>query len=261
LLLSQGELLADGPSKPVTDLYHKLMYSDAQTIAGILADLRRHGLNYVLNYTQLEAWLTEQRRIEPVQGANSARQPDRNNLPAPGQEPSDWFDPNMPKTAEVVYGNGDAQIMDYGIYNEQGQPVNVLVMGRRYKWVYLVKFYREAHNVQFGMMVKTIDGLEVAGVASRLENCHIAHIPAATTVEASFSITLNVAPGTYFLNAGVDSYVNGVPTYLHRRVDICMIRVLAHDSRHSYGIAYLAPQFEYTLKSEFSPLAAKRETL
>lgn len=243
LLLHQGILLADGESKPVTDLYQKLMYSDPQKTAQIINALHQHGLRYALGYFPVDdeefTGLIKQKDIKP-QDSKSQTESD---------EPVDWFDPNIPQTKEVTYGNGAAEIFEYGMYNPQGQLVNVLIAGNRYEWGYKVRFYQDARHVNFGMMLKTVDGLDVAGISSNREGCTFDHIKAGSILTVTFALKLNLVPGTYFLNTGVDGHVNGQHSYLHRRVDICMIRVLPCDQREPYGLAYLEPKFSYTYLS------------
>jgi lipopolysaccharide transport system ATP-binding protein len=232
LLLSRGELVAHGDSKSVTDLYQRLMYSDPQEFAEILCKVRLRGLQYALKWSQEETELQLQ-TPEKVHRANE--------LADYCPRPQDWFDPNLPKADEVSYGNGDAKIIEYGMYNRQGERVNILVMGDRYEWVYKVSFDRDAYQVHFGMMMKTTEGLDVAGIATDRENILFERISASSLMEVRFSIKLNVVPGTYFLNAGVMATVNGERAYLHRRVDVDMIRVLPCDTREPYGVAYLEP--------------------
>lgn len=240
LLLSQGELLVDGPSKPVTDLYYKLMFSDAQKSSEILSTLRQEGLQSALFYSQAE--------LQPRNGTEPETAPPTTAVEqwTPSGEPGDWFDPNVPKTNEVVYGNGDAEIFDYGMYNEQGQKVNVLVTGRIYQWRYRVKFYKTAYKVNFGFLIKTVDGIDVAGTNNHFEQCSVESIPGGAIVEAVFGLKLNVAPGVYFLNSGVSSETTE-EFYLHRRVDLCSLRVISANRRETVGIVYIEPTFAYRL--------------
>ncbi len=229
ILLFQGELLLDGPSKFVTDSYQKIMNQPTDFGLGILDfGLEENAQSKIQNLKS---------KIEII------------------QNPIDWFDPNMPHPNETSYSNGIAEITDCGMINLQGERVNVLVTGQRYEWVYRVRFDEAAHDVTFGMMLKTIDGLDVAGVVTRRENMSFDHIAAKVVMEVRFSIKLNVVPGTYFLNSGVTAVCNNQHIYLHRRVDIEMIRVQPCDSRHPYGLAYLEPQItvkELELKQQFS---------
>lgn len=263
LLLSGGELLVDGPSKPVTDLYHRILYSQPQAIADILTNLRRHGLQHILKQSKAEESGEQQNGTTSREVVVTAAERDiaTEVEPALNDEPADWYDPNMPKVSEMVYGNGDAEIIDCAMYNEQGQRVNFLVVSRRYRWVYLVRFLRDAYDVQFGMMLKTVDGLDIAGIASKREHVYFEHIPACSLIEVSFSFRLNVPEGTYFLNVGVDGRdKDGNPTYLHRRVDVAMIRVLPRDTRSSAGLAYLEPGFGYRFRDTSTSALGQDET-
>jgi lipopolysaccharide transport system ATP-binding protein len=56
---------------------------------------------------------------------------------------------------------------------------------------------------------------------------------------------MNVVPAAYFLNAGVAGLVNGKFTYLARRVDVEMIRVIPADRRPRYGITELEHSFSW----------------
>jgi hypothetical protein len=61
----------------------------------------------------------------------------------------------------------------------------------------------------------------------------------------------------YFINSGVFGHVDETATYLTRRVDICLIRVLPRDSREAYGIAFLEPHFTYAFEDETIAYLAK----
>jgi hypothetical protein len=113
-------------------------------------------------------------------------------------------------------------------------------------WRYRVLFAEDAFNVNFGLRHKTLDGVDVAGLASDRELVAFDRIRRGTVVELSFDFRLHVAPGTYLLNAGVGGIVDDRFTYLARRVDVAMIRVLSADSRPRYGIAELDSRFRFT---------------
>jgi lipopolysaccharide transport system ATP-binding protein len=242
LLLSEGRLIVDGDSKPVTDVYQKILHSNPQQVAEIVALLRQHGLGTTLTPDRVKP-------DDPVNPEQAVPWP-KNGTEMPIQGPADGFDPNLPATPEIVYGSGEAEIFEYGMYNEAGEQVNIVVVGRRYRWSYKVKFHQAAYKVHFGMMLKTQDGLDVAGISSDREQVYFDYIPASAIIQASFSIRLNLAPGVYFMNAGVFGHTHETATYLARRVDICVIRVLPCDAREVYGIAYLEPHFTYTFEDE-----------
>lgn len=238
IFLNEGELLADGPSKAVTDLYQKILYSTPEIVSDILTNLRQYGLEYTLNRSSQVAGVELNVKQDVRDGIEDG---------PVDSEPTDWFDPDMPKTNEVTYGNGDAEIFEYGMYNEAGQQVNVLVTGNTYNWRYKVKFDDPAHKVGFGFVIKTVDGISVAGLNNNLLLQQlIDFIPSDCVVEVTFKIKLNLAPAMYFVNSGVYSEVSSQEDfYLHRRVDLCSLRVIQCDEREIRGLAYLDPSFTY----------------
>jgi hypothetical protein len=109
-----------------------------------------------------------------------------------------------------------------------------------------VRVLRDADDVSFGMMIKTVDGVDVVGVNSRTEGQVIARIAAGSVVDVRFRLTLNLVPGYYVCNAGVEGAVDGNAVYLHRRVDVAAFRVLGGDERRHHGIAFVAPELGWS---------------
>lgn len=231
LLLHQGELVVDAASKPATDLYQKLMFTSPQRVAELLAEVRRNGV---------EANGADTAAVSGPGGGLVQRE----------SELADRFDPDLPQPDEIIYGNGAANIYECGMYNTAGERVNVLVVGGQYQWRYRVRFNQDVHNAHFGMMLKTVDGLDAASIASFRERTYFDFISAGSVYSVTFGLTLNLVPGDYFLNVGVGGRIGSEEIYLQRRVDTAMIRVIPRDTRDSYGIAYIAPRFSYNCEAE-----------
>ena len=231
VLLHGGELVADDDSKLVTDVFQKLMYSRPESAREMVELLRREGPRGLL---QGRAATTVPVTGSLLEGGPSEEEP-----------PEEWFDPDMPSPSEVRYGSHDAKIEECGMFTEDGRRVNVVIAGRRYQWKYRVAFHRDATHVNFGMMLKTVDGVDVAGLSSDRELLDFDHILSGTRIEVTFSLRMNVTPGAYFLNAGVGGVADGKFAYLSRRVDVEMIRVAPAERRPRYGIAELESQFSW----------------
>src|SRR5207253_48556 len=114
-------------------------------------------------------------------------------------------------------------------------------------WEYQVRFHEAAWNLNFGMSLRTVDGVQVAGINTFWEGHRFEHVERDQVVDVRFSLRVNIAPGTYYLEAGVigdTALGGGEDNFLHRRVDICVIRVIPPDSRTISGIAHLEPKIE-----------------
>lgn len=230
IFLENGQLVLDGPSKPVTDVYQNFVLSTPLQQQEILALLRTHSSTPIEKLLQVVS-----RKKEMV----------TTTKPSKLSSAHDGWDPHIPSTIEMVYGGGQAEIYEFGMYNTAEQLVNVLIAGEKYIWRYKVRFFETAYEVSFGMMLKTIDGIEVAGSNNLSEGIYIDKINADTDVEVSFQLRMNVGEGVYYLNSGVMGVVGDTnkKSFLHRRVDICAMRVLPPDAQQIHGLAYLAPGF------------------
>jgi lipopolysaccharide transport system ATP-binding protein len=109
-----------------------------------------------------------------------------------------------------------------------GERVNNLVRGRTYCYTYTVQFATNANNVRFGMLIKTISGVELGGALSTASMADaIPTVGAGKCIRVEFRFNANLNPGIYFMNAGVMGQVgNEEHGYLHRLVDIAMFRIL-----------------------------------
>lgn len=203
LLLDGGELLAAGEPKRVVAAYQKLLYAPPEQAASVRAALRAG---------------TPVAAPEPA----AAVEP-----PVPvAVDEREAFDPGLRPTSTLEYEPRGARILQARVLNARGEPVNHLVRGRRYCYTYRVAFDRTCTHVRFGMLLKTLTGLEIGGASSSAPGTPtLALAPAGSEVEVAFDFTCNLAAGVYFLNAGVGAGIDGGETYIHRVVDAAMFRV------------------------------------
>jgi lipopolysaccharide transport system ATP-binding protein len=75
------------------------------------------------------------------------------------------------------------------------------------------------------MLIKTPSGLELGGASVALTHQGKAHVMGGTVVSVSFEFQANLAPGTYFLNAGVLGVLDGIEGYLDRKIDLGVFKV------------------------------------
>lgn len=219
ILLDGGEMIADGLPKQVIGLYQKLLYAPADRAREIRAQIRANP----------EAALAG--RV-PDAGAAAAL-PVEQAAPA-GPEP--YFDSDMKPSSTIEYERRGACIQDPSLSTIDGRQVNVLVAGREYLYRYRVRFDKTAAGVRYGMMMRTLTGVEACGAASSRPEEATPVVAAGSLVDVEFRFRCLLAPGTYFLNAGVLGLLGEGETYLDRRIDVAMFRVLPDASRLGTGL-------------------------
>lgn len=205
ILLDAGERLTQGAPKRIVGLYQKLLYAPAEKRATIRAQIQNG-------------------HDEPAPDA-SQETPDA----AAGdlQAVHESFDPELRPSSTIEYESHGASIHNPAVLDPDGRQVNCLVRGRTYRYSYTVRFDRSADNVWFGMMIKTLTGVELGGGVSAPQiKDSLPFVRAGSSVRVQFTFVCALNPGVYFLNAGVAGRIGGYEGYLHRLVDIAMFKVL-----------------------------------
>ena len=84
-----------------------------------------------------------------------------------------------------------------------------------------------ANLVRFGMLIKTLSGVQLSGAVSAPSlQASIPWVAAGQTHEVVFEFVCLMNPGTYFLSCGVLGLVDGDECFLHRIIDAVALRVL-----------------------------------
>lgn len=209
ILLDSGELLITGKPKSVVGKYQKLIYAP---------EAKRNAIRQKI---QLAASYPHE-NIPQSTISNSTR-----FEVGVQDEMEEFFDPNLKPQSTITYESYGAVIESPQIFNLANDLVNCLKCREVYRYVYTVFFKSGATNVRFGMLIKTLSGLELGGAvtASNMQDS-IPYIDEGTRIRVEFRFQCNLNPGTYFLNAGVLGIRHTEETYLHRILDACLFRVL-----------------------------------
>jgi lipopolysaccharide transport system ATP-binding protein len=219
VLIDAGELLAYGDCKAVVDEYQKYIYLEPHRKAAFREELRADAQRFVAPPEAAVPAIAG--KIEPAAGASVT-------TTTPTEEPVDFepdFDPELVSQSPVVYAEQGAKIVDIRIENGQGQRVNVLRPGEKYRYCYDVKFDQDCRDVLFGMVLKTPTGLELGGSADDKEIGGGRHVAAGTTLSVSFEFNARLLHGTYFANCGVTGRCGEYDGFLARIVDAFAFRV------------------------------------
>jgi len=219
LLMDRGECLLQADPKTVVSQHHRLIFAPPEEADQIREEVREVGQ------------LPEEDRVEAFARLSKATV----------SRPVDYgrHDPALKPESTVEYGNGDARISNVRIVDPEGRPVNVLRAGLGYRLVYEVCFASEALFVRFGLMVKLLTGFELGGQVSAPPGGGELSVEAGEVVDVELSFAARLAPGTYFMNAGVLAQGEEEEVYLHRLVDVVMFKVLPGDSAGVTGVVDL----------------------
>lgn len=152
----------------------------------------------------------------------------------------DFFDPELIPANTLSYESNGATILNPKILTLDGRQVNNITGRHDYVYAYEVKFDCIASDLRFGMLIKTVSGLELGGASFPAIVRDITRVDQQSQITVRFRFSCCLNPGVYFLNAGVTGTVNGQSTYLAREIDIAMFRVLSESDSFASEIVDLS---------------------
>ena len=234
LLLDQGELLIAGAPKLVISHYHKMIFAPQERIDELKKEWREDPNRFNLAWDETE----DEENEGKIENANQIKNREKNK-----STEQSFYIPDMIPQSTVYFEKRGAVIDNPHITTLEGRQVNMLVKGEEYIYTYTVTFTQSAFSVGFGMLIKTIKGLELGGATTTTRNV-LDYVDAGFGFLVKFKFKCILAPGVYFLNAGVSGIINGERKYLHRLLDAAMFRVQTGDVKMVTGIVDFSAQPE-----------------
>ena len=235
ILLDMGEMLAIGHPKKIIGKYQKLLYSPKEKQAEVREEILK---NFRLDFEEKKA-IEKQLNVSNKSSERSS-------------EIQEIYDPSLKPQSTIAYESLGAYINFPEILTPKGDKINSLNRGRRYRYRYRVKFERNTSNVRFGMLIKTVSGLELGGyVSAPNPGKGIAFVNQGEIFEVEFEFFCCLNPGDYYLNAGVTGIINGEETFLHRILDFHMFRVFPIQDNKATAIVDLQCKSTFSQKNIF----------
>jgi lipopolysaccharide transport system ATP-binding protein len=224
MLLDAGEKLSVGIPKKIIGRYQKLLFASADKRDVIREQIRRLD-EHVLTFDNTLGGISDSEFISIEHN----------------QESQEVFDPNLVPSSTIEYEQHGAHIETPAILNLAGEKVNNLIGGKTYRYTYAVRFTESVNNVRFGMLIKTVSGVELGGATSDQSiNGGLAAVDKGVLIHVEFRFNCSLTSGIYFLNAGVYGNILGEFKHLHRIIDAFCFRVVHNTSKHMTGIVDFA---------------------
>ncbi|MBM3571395.1 MAG: ABC transporter ATP-binding protein [Alphaproteobacteria bacterium] len=215
VLIDRGDKLMEGAPKIVIGAYQRLIYAAGDQMEAIRASYKALAPGQAPQFEPAPA-----ARVEPV---------------APTA-----YDPALATATTIAYDSQGATISDLRIVTPAGEQANILSRGARYEIRYRVAFSQPAENVGAGTMIKTINGVELAGTSTVRTEADIGDVEAGAVLDVIWEFECRLLPGTYFLNAGTSAMVARERVFLHRILDGAMFRVQHEPGLHMEGFIDIA---------------------
>ena len=126
----------------------------------------------------------------------------------------------------LEYGEKQAEIIDFGVADENGVLTNTIEKGSRCFFKVKVKFHKELQEPIVAFTIKDMKGTEITGTNTMCEKISVPS-KAGSVVEVNFSQEMNLQGGSYLLSFGCTGYMEGEFRVFHRLYDACSVNVVS----------------------------------
>ncbi len=212
IIISSGSKIFDGDVKTGVDKYKKM-------IVGIEEEEE-----------------SKEKIIIPQVSENETKNGNKND----GQV---WKEKFVQNPDMLTYGNGKAEIIDYGIFDQKGDFQTTVNNEEEYIVKMKVKFNEWTDEPIFAMSVKDFKGLELAGCNTKVYKVLTGTYQKGDIVTVEFRQTFPLAPEKYTLSFGCTQFkTNGELEVLDRKYDALFIEIIAY--RGCLGVIDLKSKIE-----------------
>lgn len=141
--------------------------------------------------------------------------------------------PNM-----IEYGNNEAEVIDYGSFDSEGNLVNVFDNQDTITFKSKVKFYTQVKDPIFTLTIKDFAGKDIAGTNTNIEKVITGTFEAGETAVAEFTQKMPIAPGKYTVSFSCTRYnLQGDLEALSRKYDALLIEIIT--TKNTVGLVRL----------------------
>ena len=140
-----------------------------------------------------------------------------------------WKDNFTVNTESLSYGNGNAEIIDYGIFDKEDKMIPMINNTEEVIIKMKVKFNEDIENPIFAMSIKDFKGLEFAGTNTDEQKIYTGEYKKGDEVVVEFKQKIPLAPNRYTISFGCTKFnKNGDLEVFDRKYDALFLEVISN---------------------------------
>ena len=248
ILLNRGKKVAEGAPGDMVDLYKKILAGQYDLLQEALEETigkqidEAHGKSELIKKSGLdEASGTSGENNKATSGAGKVSDS------AKGAELMRSHMTVNPNVNE--YGNGKAQIYDFGILDEKGKLTNLVLKGETFSIREKIRFNDAIEAPIFTYTIRDKKGNDLTGTNTMFEGADVRSVKKGDSYEVEFKQKMNLQGGEYLISMSCTGFEQGEHTVYHRLYDLLNITVISN--KNTVGV--------YDMESEVSTRFCRSE--
>lgn len=210
MLMDGGELILADSARLVTKQYQKLLFAKPEVQLDVRESIRTRSF--------------ESDVAPPNEGAVA--------------NGCDYVESELGSITPEEYGRNGGEILEWDLLDPKGKKVNAIPSGFVGSVRVRVRFDRRISDVVFGFHVKSVTGIELAGLSYPTESGKGIAVDEGDVVEVAWNIELPFLPATYFFTFGVRSLSE--PDFIHRVIDGLTVKIIDSTNSAAFGLFDIA---------------------
>ena len=225
VLLNRGEFVAEGPAGKMVDLYKKILAGQLDSLNEELSQMSDFSGDSAVSSTDTAGQKEEDGSEQHQKGLMK-----------------DKITINANRTE---YGDGRAEIVDLGLFDERGNLTNLLLKGEMFTIKEKIRFSTEIQAPIFTYTIKDKKGTDLTGTNTMFEGTDIKPVKRGDVYEVSFRQKMTLQGGEYLLSMSCTGFENGEHVVYHRLYDVANITVISN--KNTVGVYDMESQVETKL--------------
>lgn len=212
IFIDRGELLLRGAPREVTKKYHQLLFSSSEN---------------------------ENQVIESIKKISSGAPQSASGSELKCSLIAEYVD-ELKVVESLSYHSFGGKIVSFELLDVNFNKVNLVASGFSGLVKLVVRFDKPFENVTFGFHLKSVSGLEVAGLSYPPLKESLVTVVEGEVFEVFWRVNLILTAGSYFFTYGVRSMSeNG---FIDRAVDAAIVKVIERENSTAYGLCDISNQ-------------------
>ena len=202
VLLNKGEFVAEGAPGRMVDLYKKILAGQMDSLKEELEEMNDFSGDKALEDKEFEQ--------ETVHEGGLRR---------------DKITVNANRTE---YGDGPAEISDFGLEHQRGNLSNLILKGEMFTIREKIRFHGELKAPIFTYTIKDKKGTSLTGTNTMYEGTDIKPVKRGDVYEVAFTQKMTLQGGEYLLSMSCTGFEGEEHVVYHRLYDVASITVISN---------------------------------
>lgn len=149
-------------------------------------------------------------------------------------------------SCELRHGNGDAEIIDFGILDDGGNRLSRIKSNKKYTLFFYLLCYEDIKEIFLAFAIRDKRGMNLFVTNTEIMQIRVSNQNKGSLLYVTVVVTMALVAGDYFMSCIAMDNVEDM--YLDRRLDVFHFNVIPSDIKCK-GVVNLSPSMQYSAEN------------